>query len=473
MVACSPSSPRAEDQLTAAWPACHIVTDRMRDGSLDAFLRGTLGDCIAARLCTHSFKEGRTMRGKRFSFILASLLTLLALTLGACGAQGGGSSTGSGVNYSGTIVIWHNWQGSYLNEKRAIFDAYQHLHPNVTIQLIHQDDLIQKATNAVNAGQGPDMIAWVDDQLGALAKSQVVVPLDKYIDKSFVESTYNPAAAQAVQFNGHVYGVPESVEAITLMYNPSLVSADQLPKTTDDMVTFNQTFAQAHPGSYGIVWNPTDAYFNAPWFYGFGGYYVKEDGTVGLNTPGSLAAGKFIASFRPTLPKQIDYGVADTLFKEGKAAAIINGPWAYSDYAKLGVGFATLPNVTATGKPASPFVGVKSLWVTKTSKNAALDADLMKFYTNTANQIVMSKVNGEIPANLAADNDPSVQALPSVGGFAAQAKVGVPLPNTPYMSALWDPTAKALQTIWNGSQTPDKALSDAQTAAEAKVQTLK
>jgi arabinogalactan oligomer / maltooligosaccharide transport system substrate-binding protein len=416
------------------------------------------------------------MRGKRVSFLLGSLMALLALALAACGnASTGGNTGGSSINYSGTIVIWHGWQSSYLGEKQGIFEAYHELHPNVDIQLVHQDDVVNKSISAENAGQGPDIIGWVDDSLGKLAKSQIVVPMDQYISKDYVESTYNKAAAQGVEFNGHVYGVPESVEAVTIMYNKSLVTADQLPKTTDDMLTFEQNYEQQHPGSYGIVWPTTDAYYNAGFFYGFGGFYVHEDGTVGLNTPGAIAAGKFIASFRTLLPKQMDGPTADSLFKEGKSAAIINGPWAYADYAKApaNIGFATLPLIPSnSNQPTSPFVGVKSLWMTKSATNPALVADLMKFYTNAQNQIAMAKVNGEIPANLAADTDPQVQALASVGGFAAQAKVGVALPNTPYMSALWDPVAKALTAFWNGSQTPEAALAAGQQAAQTNIQNL-
>jgi arabinogalactan oligomer/maltooligosaccharide transport system substrate-binding protein len=366
---------------------------------------------------------------KRVLWSLAPLALLSALLLSACGA-GSSAQTGSSINYSGTIVIWHGWQGSYLGEKRAIFDAYHALHPNVNIQLVHQDDVVNKSISAENAGQGPDIIAWVDDSLGKLAKSGIVIPLDQYISADYVNATYNKAAAQGVQFNNHVYGVPESVEAITIMYNKDLVTADQLPKTTDDMLTFEKNFETQHPGMYGITWPTTDAYFNAPWIYGFGGFYVKADGTVGLNTPGAIAGAQFIASFRSLLPKQMDYATSDSLFKEGKTAAIINGPWAYSDYAKApgNIGFATLPVATANNTPASPFVGVKSLWVAKSATNPALDADLLKFYTNAENQITQAKVNGEIPGNLAADNDASVQALPSVGGFATQAKAGVPLP---------------------------------------------
>jgi arabinogalactan oligomer / maltooligosaccharide transport system substrate-binding protein len=411
---------------------------------------------------------------KRILTYLLPLALITAFLLAACGSNAGGNN-GPTINYSGTIVIWHGWQGSYLAEKQAIFDAYHKLHPNVTITLVHQDNVVDKSIAALNAGSGPDIIAWADDSLGKLAQSKLVVPLDSYISKSFVDSTYNQAAAQGVEFNGHVWGVPEAVEAVTIMYNKSLISADQLPKTTDDMLTFEKTYEQQHPGNYGIVWPTEDAYYNAGWFYGAGTFYVHEDGKVGLNTPEGISAARFVASFKPLLPSQIDGGVASSLFKEGKAAAIIDGPWAFSDYDKStssNVGFATLPVVTSSNKPTQPFVGVKSLWVTKLSKNPALDADLMKFYTNTENQIAMAKANGEIPANLAADNDASVKSLASVGGFAQQATLGTALPNTPYMSALWKPVADALTAIWNGSQTPEAAMAAAQQAAEQNIQQL-
>jgi len=388
---------------------------------------------------------------------------VLTMALAACG--GNGNSTA--LTFSGTVTIWHNWQGSYLNEKQKIFDAYTKLHPDVKIKLVHQDNLVPKAITAAHASSAPDIIAWVDDSLGQLVQTKTVIPLDQYISKDYVETNYNKAAAQGVELGGHVYGVPESVEAITLMYNPALVSADKLPKTADDLTTFQQTFTAANPGKYGVVWNTTDAYFDAPWFYGFGGFYVHEDGAVGLSSSGSLKAANFIAAQKPYLPAQIDYGVADTLFKEGKAAAIINGPWAYSDYKTLNPGFATLPT------PASPFVGVKSLWVSKDAANPALCADIMKFYTNEANQVEMGLVNKEIPASLAADNSTYIQNDPSIAGFAAQAKLGVALPNTPYMSALWGPTAKALTAIWSGTQTTDAALADAQKQAESDVAKLK
>jgi arabinogalactan oligomer/maltooligosaccharide transport system substrate-binding protein len=77
----------------------------------------------------------------------------------------------------------------------------------------------------------------------------------------------------------------------------------------------------------------------------------------------------------------------------------------------------------------------------------------------------MSRADGEIPANSAAANDPAVQAQAAVAAYAAQVKLGVALPNTPDMSALWTPVQDALTAVWNGTQTPQQALSDAQAAA--------
>jgi maltose-binding protein MalE len=77
------------------------------------------------------------------------------------------------------------WQGSYLAEKQAIFDAYHKLHPKVTITLVHQDNVVDKSIAAINAGSGPDIIAWADDSLGKLAQSHIVVPLDDLYQQEF------------------------------------------------------------------------------------------------------------------------------------------------------------------------------------------------------------------------------------------------------------------------------------------------
>jgi arabinogalactan oligomer/maltooligosaccharide transport system substrate-binding protein len=403
-----------------------------------------------------------------------AVVAVAAMLIAACGGTENTNTTTT-VNRSGTITVWHGYEGSYLDTKKAIYDKYTKLYLNVTINFQHKPNLTDAVTAAAGAGQGPDIVAWVDDQIGKWVKLEAIKPIDAYANKDYMNSQFTQAAVDAATFEGKIYGVPETVEAITLLYNKKLITSDQIPKTTDDLVSFAKSYGQSHPGNYGVVWNPKDAYFQAPWIYGSGGFYVKADGSVGLNTSGTKAGFNYVASFKGAMPAGVDYGIADTLFKEGKAAMIINGPWSVADYGKAGVdyGFATLPKVTSTGKAASPFVGVKTLMLGAYSSNPALAVDVMKFFSNQANQTDMVLATREIPANKLALADPKVQAIPDIAGFGAQVKNGVPLPNTPFMSALWDPVAKALEAVWTGKQSVDSALSDAQSAAEKNVAQLK
>jgi len=401
------------------------------------------------------------------------MLALLAMVAAACG--GTTDNTSTTLKRSGTITIWHGYEGTYLETKKAIYDAYMKQYPDVTINLVHKPTLTDAVTAAAGASQGPDIIAWVDDQIGKWQKLEAIKPIDAYVDKSYMNAQFSQAAVDAATFEGKTYGLPESVEAITLIYNKKLISAGDVPKTTDALVSWSKSYASQHAGSYGVVWNPKDAYFQAPWIYGSGGFYVKSDGSVGLNTSGTKAGFTYVSSFKGAMPTQVDYGIADTLFKESKAAMIINGPWSVADYGKAGIdyGFATLPVVGSSSKPAAPFVGVKTLMLGAYSTNPALAVDIMKFFTNQANQTTMVLATKEIPANKLALADSKVQAIPDIAGFGAQVKNGVPLPNTPFMSALWDPVAKALEAVWTGKQSVDAALTDAQAAAEKNVAQLK
>ena len=404
------------------------------------------------------------------------LVALAALLVGACGGSSNNNNTTS-LNRSGTITIWHGYEGTYLDTKKAIYDQYTKLYPNVTINLVHKPNLTDAVTAAAGAGQGPDIVAWVDDQIGKWVKLDAIKPMDGLdgVDQNYMKGQFSQAAVDAATFDGHVYGMPEAVEAITIIYNKKLLTSDQIPKSTDDLYAFATDYHLKHPDAYGVVWNPKDAYFQAPWIYGNGGYYVKADGTVGLNTSGTKAGFNYVASFKGKMPSGVDYGIADTLFKEGKAAMIVNGPWSVADYKKAGVdyGLATLPTFKTNGKAASPFVGVKTLMLGAYAQNPALAVDVMKFFSNQANQTTMVLGTGEIPANKLALADPKVQAITDIAGFGAQVKNGVPLPNTPFMSALWDPVAKALEAVWTGRQSVDSALSDAQSAAEKNVSQLK
>jgi arabinogalactan oligomer/maltooligosaccharide transport system substrate-binding protein len=216
------------------------------------------------------------------------------------------------------VVIWHGWTGGYFDAIQKLLGDYATKN-NVTIELLQVPSMNEKVNVAVPAGQGPDIIAWVNDQIGKNAEIGVIQPLDdKGIDKAFLEQNYVPSAVQAVIYKDQVYCVPESMEAIAFLYNKDLVQESDLPKNTDELLQKAQAFNQANSGKYYFVYQANgDPYHNAPWWYGFGGFYVQEDGTVGLDTPESIQAGEFLKQLTTIMPKEVDYDVSRALFTEG------------------------------------------------------------------------------------------------------------------------------------------------------------
>lgn len=375
---------------------------------------------------------------------------------------------------SGTtkIVVWHAWQGEYFKETQRLFGEYATKN-NVTIELVRQADLNNKVSVAVPSGQGPDIIAWVDDQIGKNALSEIIQPVDQYgIDEAYIKANFTPTAAAAMTYAGKVYGVPESMEALSLIYNKALITEDKLPKTTDDLIAQSKTYNG--PDKYLFVYNAkNDAYFSAPWWQGSGVTLVTPEGTTELGSDKGVAAATLIKSFTDIMPKELDYGVADTLFKEGKSAMIMNGPWSITDYQAAGidVGVALLPIVSNSGQPAKPFVGVKLLMLAANAKQPQAATDLMKYYGTTDVQTQLAKVNKQVPANTAAQE--AVKSDPIVAGFINQAANGVALPNTEFIDAMWDPIGKTVEAVWTGASAPEQAVKDGAALFEEKAQDLR
>jgi arabinogalactan oligomer / maltooligosaccharide transport system substrate-binding protein len=377
-----------------------------------------------------------------------------------------------------TVTIWHGWTGDYFTNIENIFKEYMKVCPNIKVELVNKTDLSNALTAAVPAGEGPDVFAWVNDQIGRMAEAQIIVPLTPYIDKDAFAKTYIPTAVEAVTYNGDIWAYPESMEAITMIYNKDLIKEDQLPKTTDDLLNM----AKDWKGSdYLFVYNAkNDAYFSAPWWQAAGVTIIDEQGNTTFKSDAGYAAGDFIKGLKDNkvMPEEIDYGIADTLFKEGKAAIIMNGPWYIQDLDKAGMnyGLALLPVFSKSGTPGMPFVGVKTLSLTKNAvdhKTAEAAVNVMQYYTSAASQVALAQSNKMVPTNAEAVNNADVKAIPVIASFGAQAANGKPMPNTPYMGAMWDPMAKGVECIWTGGGTVQECVDKIQTMAEENIAGMK
>ena len=427
---------------------------------------------------------------KRTLFVLMSVMMVGSILLSACGtaatptvapatavpatsvpATAVPPTTAAPV----TITVWHQWSGDYLTAITAVFQQYMTDHPNVTIDLSKPDDVTASLKVAVPAGEGPDIIGWANDQIGANALNGNIVALGDYgIDTAFLQSTYEPAAVAGVQWNGKIWALPESQESMALVYNKALVTAADLPteNTMDAWLAAIKAYYQKT--NMPLICNQGfpggDAYQPAAIFFAEGvPAYVDETGKGYLNTPEAIKAGQWLLDVKPYVLQEMSYDICNADMAEGKVGGWFVGPWAIAglDTAGIQYGFANF---------GRPFVGIKTLMLTKNAVdrgNAAVAIDIMKYFTSTAAQKAMTLANKTIPANTAAFKDPEVQALASIAGFGAAAANGVPMSASPYANAQWGPVGDATSAIWNGSQTPADALAAAETALETAVAALK
>jgi arabinogalactan oligomer/maltooligosaccharide transport system substrate-binding protein len=422
---------------------------------------------------------------KRTIFFLVSMLVLASMLLTACGGKTATpvateppateAPTEQPVEQV-TITIWHQWSGDYLKAITNVFQEYMYNHPGVTIDLSKPEDVTAALAVAIPAGEGPDIIGWANDQIGTNALNGNIVPLDDYgVDMAFLESTFEPAAVAGVVWQGKIWALPESQEAITLVYNKAVASEADFPTDPlnfEDLLAKAQAFYEAKgiPLFCNQGFPGGDAYHVAPLYFGFGvPSYVDDQGNVFVNTPEAIAAGQWLVNVKPYLLPEMSHEICKTALIEGKVAAWWTGPWAIADLENAGIDYGFV----AMGRP---FVGIKTLMLTKNAVDrghAEIALDVMKWYTSYKMQKYVTLANKTIPATTQALNDPEVQALATIAGFGKNANLGIPMANTPFANAQWGPVGDATGAIWNGSQTPEEALAAAQTAIETAIAGMK
>jgi len=408
---------------------------------------------------------------------MLAVLTVVSMVVAACGGtQPTPVPTVDIWSEAKTITVWHQWSGDYLTAIEQAFKDYTALHPNIKIDLSKPEDTSNALSVAIPAGEGPDIIGWANDQIGAQALAGNIVALDDYgIDTAFLNSTYEPAAVKGVVWQGKIWGLPESQEGIALVYNKAMVTDEYLPKDPknfDDLLAKAQKFYET-TGKY-LICNQglgnADAYHVAPIYFGHRGpEYVDDQGMAYMNTPEAKAAAEWIVKFSKYAPKETSHDICKAAIIDGTAGAWWTGPWAIADLEAGGVDYGIIP----MGKP---FVGIKALLLSKNAVdrgNQALALDIMKYFTSGPVQAKIAATNKTIPASTEAMKDPAVQALPTLAGFGASLSLGVPMANTPYASAQWGPVGDATTAIWTGAQTPDEALAAAQKAIDDAIAAMK
>ncbi|MEA1977905.1 MAG: extracellular solute-binding protein, partial [Chloroflexota bacterium] len=177
------------------------------------------------------------------------------------------------------------------------------------------------------------------------------------------------------------------------------------------------------------------------------------------------------------IPAESDYDGADTLFKEGKAAMIVNGDWTLGGYVDAmgdDLGNARIPMISATGEWPAPYTSGKYFMVSSEVEGAQLDAvlDFIDFATNLENQTVMVETLNRLPGLLEAVDIEKIESDVLLQNSAAQMVVGVGMPPVIEMRCNWDSMKPEMLAVLADTKTPADAATAMQAAADACLLTL-
>ncbi len=400
---------------------------------------------------------------------LILLAVVSALIIAGCGGSG---------EKDKTITIWHQMGPEGRVVLDSVCSAWGAEHGIKIVTLYKEtEELRSTYQTAAIAGGGPELIYGPSDQVGPLSVMGIIASLDTILTPEFLDRFDKRGL---VRFEGKLYSVADRIgNHLCLVYNKDLVPTP--PQNTDELVEIGKALTidengDGNPDSYGLVWNFTEPYFFVPWLSGFGGWVMNGAGEPTLDSEATIRALSFLVFLRDTakiVPAELDYDIADALFKDGKAGMIINGPWSWGGYKKAGINFglARIPMISGTGKWPAPMVSPKGYSINKNVGGAKLAgvAALLEYLTSPEVQLAYTKVLGTIPSDLAARKDPIVTDDPLVNASAMQMEVGRQMPVRPELRAVWDGMKPPYQAVLSGSMAPAKAAAEMQRLAEQKI----
>ncbi|TNM41174.1 extracellular solute-binding protein [Nocardioides albidus] len=350
-------------------------------------------------------------------------IAALALVLAACGGgdgDGGDNKSSGEVDPSSLSAELTWWDTSDpTNEGPAfkeLIKKFNEEYPKVEInyQSVPFDDAQNKFKTAAEAGQGaPDIlraeVAWVPE-FAAAGHLYALDGTPLLEDADFLET---PMSSNV--YDGKTYGVPQVTDTLGLMYNKALFEKAGIdaPPTTWKEVEEDAKLLKQKAGVDGIYVNSA-GYFVLPFMYGEGGDLVDSDAkkiVVGSdeNKAGIKIAQDLVKSGAAPKPDANDsYGTMMTLFKEGKVAMIVNGPWEVANITKApefggfeNLGIAPVPGGSAgAGAPVGGHNYV--VYSGMDDAKAAAATAFIKFMTSAESEAYIADELGLLPTNEAA-----------------------------------------------------------------------
>jgi maltose/maltodextrin transport system substrate-binding protein len=358
---------------------------------------------------------------------------------------------------SGPLTVWFTVEGAKAMRKTGErFTAAT----GIDVIVETPDDGPSKFQQAASAGKGPDIYVYAHDRIGEWVASGLlhsVTPSRALIDD------IDPLAWRGFTWRGRLWGYPYAIEAITLLHNKALVPV--APKSFDEVFALEAQLARQ--GKHAILWDYTNAYFTWPLLAAGGGYAFKPraDGSfdvrdTGVANEGSVHGAALLERLikEGAMPAGSGYAEMEAAVAQGRAAMMINGPWAWVNLKRVGMDFGVAPIPSVGGHAARPFVGIKGLMINRATNRRELAVEFIERWLLSLEGLRAINAAEPIgaPASRMYFNELASDA--KIAGIMASARDGVPTPAVPEMGRFWAAMKTSLTTLAEGRQNAQQAM---------------
>jgi ABC-type glycerol-3-phosphate transport system substrate-binding protein len=136
-----------------------------------------------------------------------------------------------------TLTYWGLWEDTRVMDQ--VFSEFTRIHPNIKIDYSKQDikDYRDRLVTRVGNGNGPDIFRYHNTWVTPL--SRILSPLSSdVITPADYKKNYYPVIQSDLTRNGAIYGIPLSIDTLTLFVNTEIFQSggQEVPTTWDEFI---------------------------------------------------------------------------------------------------------------------------------------------------------------------------------------------------------------------------------------------
>jgi multiple sugar transport system substrate-binding protein len=407
------------------------------------------------------------MHGKlKTAASVAALGAAVAFALTGC--SGPSSSGSGGVTH---ITFWNSFTSDDKPAVEHLVQQFNATHKSVKIDMTIQpaDVLAQKLLPAYSAGKGPTITSLDASQVPQYAKLGVIAPVDDVYSSGALDKSVLPKASlDATTYDGKQYGIPMAATNSALYYNKAMFKAAGIanaPATMDELAADAKKLTKYTAGAdtknvYGIAIPETQAISHwAVLLWSEGGDILNSDNTRSeLGSAATIKAANYwndLIQKDHITPVGLNGVQGDSLFSSGRAAMVMNGPWASSGYKAAKIDFGVVP---VPKGPAGQFANAVSvnmhLNAAATDEQKKAASTFFKYWNSTASQTYWS-VHTSYPPNLSTVPASAIASNQTASEFAKASGGRFYLSGlTDYAKIDGDVIVPTIQKMTSGNGTP-------------------